>query len=112
VLFKIEEGQVPGKTIEQLERGVDPDNYGDVEYGEDSDDGQDLSSDPEIYYRRMATTKVDADEWIGKFTVFMETWVYDPTTGGTLVKQSRQVCHTSCLPLLPFSAAEYTLSTY
>ena len=88
VLLKIEEGQVPGKTIKQLEEEVD---VGDVANGIDVDDEQDMSSDLEDYYRRMATMKVDADKWIGKFTVFMETWVYDPTTGEVLVKQPRQV---------------------
>jgi len=112
VLFKIGEGRVGGQTIDQLENEVDPDDYGDVEYGEDSNDGQDLSSDLEYYYRRMATIKVGADKWIGQFTDFMETWVYDPTIEGTLVMQSHRVCHTPCLPSFLSYIVGYALPTY
>ncbi|RPB20000.1 hypothetical protein L211DRAFT_578060 [Terfezia boudieri ATCC MYA-4762] len=111
VLFKIEEGQVPGKTIEQLERGVDPDKNGDMEYGEDSDE-QDLSSDPENYFQRMAAIRTDADKWIGKFTVFMETWVYDPTTGGTTVKQSRQYIMTNNILTTPMPVLTFDRCTF
>ena len=47
--------------------GVDPDNDGNVGYSGDSDNGQNLSSGSENYYRRM----VDAHKWIGEFTVII-----------------------------------------
>jgi len=108
VLFKIEEGEVPGKTIAQLEgiagfcdnnkHNDDYDAYGegDKEEGEEADKEaeSDSCSEPEDYYRRMDDMGHDADNWIGRFTVFMETWVYEATTGGISMKQPRQVWQT------------------
>ena len=96
VLFKIEEGNVVGKRIEQLE-GIEEVNGDEQEVVEVEVEGRDMqeqcdaSSETEDYFRTMDNMSNDADNWIGKFTVFMETWVYDSTTDGASLKQQRQV---------------------
>lgn len=85
VLVKIEEGEVPGKTIEQMEgfgefgdnndSGGDDDDDEEDKEKEKKEEESDSYSDPEDYYCRMDDMKKDADKWIGKYTVFMETWV-------------------------------------
>lgn len=100
VLFKIEEGKVPGKRVEQLEGmegvGGDDEVVAVEEEGrgmqEQQQQQRDVSPGPEDYARRL--DGIDVDNWVGKFTVFMETWVYDNTTGGASRQQQRQVWRT------------------
>ena len=49
-----------------------------LDVGEDQSDS---CSDAEDYYCSMDTMSNGADNWIGRYTVFMETWVYEATTG-------------------------------
>ena len=68
VLFKIEEGRVPGKTIEQLE-GVGGFDGGDDQDGEEVEEKEeeeeeeesDVASDPKQYYRRIDNMVNEAD---------------------------------------------------
>ncbi|KAF8457016.1 hypothetical protein BGX38DRAFT_893794 [Terfezia claveryi] len=121
VLVKIEEGEVPGKTIEQLEGiGEFGDNNNSGGGGDDNDDeeeeeeeeGSHSCSDPEDYYLRMDDMEKDADKWIGKYTVFMETWVYEPTTEGISVKQPRQYLMIKNVPTSPMPTLTFTRSTF